>query len=478
MQHRQLALTFLLTFGLGLQACGSTFPNDGNPPPYNLDGGNYKPQPLMLYINSECNDTEVDELRYEVTSEGLLRFPKAGETTATQSRQLSSKEIIELDMLLETADLKAKQAQAVVIPDDAPQTDECRPVQVMQLQLQAGSQKFERNGRKLDQTDAFENAWKSIESKLESLAKAPAPEPTSSPSQAAYTYALPLTVRGEGECDLGNPTQYEVLADGTFRYAPEPQPGSLPTEPQPALMSRKLTADEQSHLLKLLHSLDLAKKFEDSKPIPADAPQTLECRTVQYLDIRVNGVKKSLDRNSRTLDHSQAYREAFQQLTEHLAQLARTGTPPASTSAVYALPLKVALDGECGLPDYTRYQLSADGTLMFAREDVPTVGAGDSPFAAGSPPMESRQLTPAEQQQVKDFLNRTQLLAQVASSEPVPADAPQTKECRTVTVYTLSADGQVTSFEGEGTRKFRHSEQTLNDLMALQALLKSLSKVS
>ncbi|MBF2051895.1 MAG: hypothetical protein IGS03_00345 [Candidatus Sericytochromatia bacterium] len=89
--------------------------------------------------------------------------------------------------------------------------------------------------------------------------------------------------------------------------------------------------------------------------------------------------------------------------------------------------------------------------------------------------MQSRQLSASEQTDLIDLLNSQQLLAAAAASEPVPEDAPQTKECRTVTVYELQTNDRSQTFEGEGTRKFRHSEALLQQLEALQSQLRALS---
>jgi len=147
-----------------------------------------------------------------------------------------------------------------------------------------------------------------------------------------------------------------------------------------------------------------------------------------------------------------------------------TTTPPEADVSSYGLPLQVKLEGECGLPGFTRYSVSTDGQFTWTEETWPTLTTG------GNPPVQSRLLSATEQYEVTNFLNFKQLLAASQQSESIPADDPQTKECRTVTVYTLQAAGQNQSFEGQDTRKFRHSKALLAQLEALQNLLKRLSE--
>ena len=72
-------------------------------------------------------------------------------------------------------------------------------------------------------------------------------------------------------------------------------------------------------------------------------------------------------------------------------------------------------------------------------------------------------------------LQDLQILNDALASKPVPADAPQTKECRTVTVYDFNANGKDQSIEAQGTRKFEHSKELLTKFAELQKLLYELS---
>lgn len=455
-------LTSLCAFSLS--ACGG-----GNLPlPGGVNGADDYKLPLKLSQNLECDGGS--NLIYEISSTGEFKF-LASETPAKPTfitRQLSQADQEALDALLESTDLAARQAALKQVPADAPQTADCRAIETLSLTHEGKTADIERNGRKRETTADYLEAFAKVRAKLDELKTKYAPTPSGENPMVKYRYETPLTLKAEGECGLPNYTRYEILADGTFRYA---KTSPDPTQPDaPALTERKLSETERQALNAKLAELDLAAQAEADTKVPDDAPQTMECRTVNVLSLNVNGQSRSFDQNGRKLNHSEAYRQAFTQLLNHLESIPQAlhPTPGPGVQYAYALPLKVRLDGECGLPDFTRFEIGSNGQFTWTREDWPTL-------AAGNPPTESRQLTAAEQAQVMSKLNDSDLLEQAAQSEVVPADAPQTKECRTVTVYDLTADNSAKSFEGEGTRKFRHSEALLAKTAGLQKLLYELS---
>lgn len=285
------------------------------------------------------------------------------------------------------------------------------------------------------------------------------PQQPNQPEPAQPNASLGLKLEGIGECEMGTQLRYELLDSGLLRYAEGE-----------SIKSRQLSASELQGLKDTVAEANLAALFAKSERVPDDAPQTMECRTVDMLSLYQKGPAQSFDRNGRQFYHSDAYRAAFQKITDHLERLSQGGTeaPPAADAARYGLPLQVKLEGECGLPDFTRYSIDADGNFSWTEEEWPTL-------LEGNPPVQSRQLSASEQAGLIDLLNSQQLLAAAAASAPVPEDAPQTKECRTVTVYELQANGQNQGFEGEGTRKFQHSEALLQQLEALQNQLRALS---
>jgi hypothetical protein len=281
----------------------------------------------------------------------------------------------------------------------------------------------------------------------------PSVTPSAQPSSSPYT--LPLKLATVGECEIGNHTVLEIQANGTLRYTPE---GS------DTATERTLTAEEQNTLLTTLLQADLAKKAQDDTTVPADAPQTRECRVVDQLTLQTAGSARTFDRNGRTLRHSASYLEAFAKIQAELDKLMQP-----SQGLSYGLPFKMALVGECELPSFTRYEIKANGTFVWTREDWPT-------FAPGNPPTQERVLSATEIKAFTDELAKQDPITALRSSEAIPDDAPQTMECRTAEVYTLTSNGSSETFEGQGSRKLRHSEATLNKLKAIQAYLTELAK--
>lgn len=469
------SLTLCTLLATTLSACGGA--GTGAPLPQPSASASASPSadhyqfPLKLSQQLECGGGE--QVIYEINGQGEFRFRTSSEADAPTfaTRQLSNADRQALDTLLENSDLAKLQQAGTVIPEDAPQTRECRAVDTLAIQHDGKTESYARNGRTRRQTEAFQSAWTALRTRLDALqskyssgaSPSPSAVPSEAPSAAPVTsYALPLKVQAEGECGLPSYTRYEVLADGTFRYT-LPQ-ADITENTAPATQSRSLSAAEKQELQQLLNTADLAAKAQADTPVPDDAPQTMECRTVSIVSLEVAGQTRSFDANSRKLQHSDAYRQAMQQVLDKLEALTAT---PASTE-VYTLPLKVTLNGECGLPNFTRYEVTADGRFTWTREDWPTL-------VAGNPPTESRQLSTTERNRIVAAVKALDPLTQASHSEAVPADAPQTKECRTVTAYHFTSKGQTTSFEGEGTRKFRHSQALLDGLADLQKLLFELS---
>lgn len=287
---------------------------------------------------------------------------------------------------------------------------------------------------------------------------------TSAQKNAASEQSLSesyLKLMGFAECGLGDVMHYEVLQSGLMRYNREGQ-----------ILSRQLSPAELSALKAKVAEVDLSSHATADQPVPENAPQTLECRMIDTLILNADAADaESFDRNGRQLIHTEGYRQAFDNLVTELERLVSeepAAAPAASGS--YALPLEVKVVPECGYPEYTRYSVSASGLLRWTVDEYPVLDDGEVPEQA------SRQLSAAEQQELLALLDQTQLVAQVATSEAVPADAPQTRECRSVMQYQLQVDGQLQSFEGEGSRKLRHSDALLEQLEQLRQKLEALSQ--
>ncbi|PKL75645.1 MAG: hypothetical protein CVV27_14270 [Candidatus Melainabacteria bacterium HGW-Melainabacteria-1] len=451
-----------MILAISLSGCGAT--GQGLP---QATLGNYS-LPLKLSQELECDGGS--QLIYEITEAGEFRF-LASEVAAKPvfiTRKLSQADLDALDKSLEVADLQSQRKGSTPVPEDSPQTAECRAVDTLTLHVGAKDVAYDRNGRKLNHPESYRKAFDTIRAKLDALRIQYSPQPGNvDPNAPTFPrYGLPLQVTAEMECGMGTYTRFEVSESGSFRYAKTmPDFSEMPLVP-PAMAERKLSDQEFQGLLQVLDEADLSARAVGDVTVPDDAPQTLECRTIEAMQLRVGGQAHSFDRNGRKLQHTEAYRQAFDKIVSYLQTLQLA--PDQGVQNAYALPLKVRLDGECGLPDYTRFEIKANGEFSWTREDLPT-------FAPGNPPTENRLLTVAEQTQVRDKLNQLDLLNAAKASEVVPADAPQTKECRTVTVYDLNQDGGSHSLEGEGTRKFRHSQVLLANMAELQKLLYQLS---
>lgn len=299
------------------------------------------------------------------------------------------------------------------------------------------------------------SACGSVPAQLPPASASPAPIASSAPAAS-----WELKLEGIGECGMEPHLRYAVSTAGLLRYAEGEE-----------IKSRQLSESELAALKATVAEANLGTLFAHSERVPEDAPQTMECRIVDTLTLSQKGPAETFDRNGRQYHHSDAYRAAFQKVIEHLERLSQsaTETSPVADAARYGLALKVKLVSECELPGFTRYSVSPDGELTWTEEEWPTLTED------ASPPTQRRQLTATEQAELIGFLDQAQLLATAENSEPVPADAPQTRECRTVTVYELEANGKTQSFEGESTRKFRHNSALLEQLEALQNKLRELS---
>jgi hypothetical protein len=146
---------------------------------------------------------------------------------------------------------------------------------------------------------------------------APSTEPSIPASQAKYS--LPLTLKSEGECDMPNVTSYQVTPEGKMTYLDDVALAK-PGEPLPTV-TRQLTEKELMDLIVLIENLDFVALKAKSQAVPDDAPQTMECRSVEILEIQHAGEKAAYDRNSRKLRHSEAYLAAFEQVKERLSAL-------------------------------------------------------------------------------------------------------------------------------------------------------------
>lgn len=146
------------------------------------------------------------------------------------------------------------------------------------------------------------------------------PSPSPTPSPVSYDYDLPLTAIAKPECEGKDQLLYDISASGRMRYYPGDY-NPFGDGPTLSLQERQLSGTERQNLDALLEEIDIAKQFEASTPVPDDAPQTAECRTVLEYSLQVNGQTKTYDANGRKFSHTQAYRDALEKLRLRLEAL-------------------------------------------------------------------------------------------------------------------------------------------------------------
>lgn len=149
----------------------------------------------------------------------------------------------------------------------------------------------------------------------------PSAKPSAEPSIPAThpKYGLPLTLKSEGECEIPNVTSYQVTLEGKIIYLDDvalPKPGD-----KPPTVTRQLTEKELQEVIVLLETLDFDTLKAKSTAVPDNAPQTMECRSVEIMEIHQAGTTTAYDRNSRKLRHSEAYLAAFEQVKQRLGEL-------------------------------------------------------------------------------------------------------------------------------------------------------------
>jgi hypothetical protein len=429
---KHLSVSFLALCSISLSACGNLVTLTQPPPPEM----NYA-FPLKVLHDGECGLP--DRTAYEIDASGRFTFLEeisAEETVARKTVSLTAREQTDLQALLSRLDpLKLRQASENV-PDDAPQTKECRTVETLEVQVSNQAQSLDRNSRKYRHSEAYRAAMTTIMEYLDTLRNKYL-DAVDTPAPSAYTYALPLKVVGEGECDMGIHTHYEITADGKFSMSPPEGDGTS---------TRTLSETERRQLLATLARIDIAKAAEADQAVPADAPQTEECRTVSKYTLQVNGQPRTFDANGRTLTHSEGYRQGLRELQQLLEELSR-GPLATPESGAYGLPLTIQAEGECGMPSYARYQLNSEGYLQQQTHS----GFGET----GAVSMTGKQLTADQRQGVLTLMTELKLADLAKQLQPVPSDAPQTADCRTVEAVQVRVGGEMQTLPGRGTRKFQ-----------------------
>lgn len=433
---KHLSVSLLALCSLSLSACGNLVTLT----PPSPSAMNYA-FPLKVLHDGECGLP--DRTAYEIDPSGRFTFLEEINTEDAVARKtvsLTTREQTDLQALLSRLDpLKLRQGSEAV-PEDAPQTKECRTVETLEVQVSSQAQSLDRNSRKYRHSEAYSAAMNTIMTHLDEL-RSKYLEAADTPAQpSAYTYALPLKVVGEGECDMGTHTHYEITADGKLSVSPPDSDGTS---------TRTLSETERRQILATLARIDIAKAAEADKTVPADSPQTEECRTVSKYTLQVNGQPRTFDANGRTLTHSEGYRQGLRELQQLLEELSR-GPLAAPGSGEYGLPLTIQAEGECGMPNYARYQINSDGYLQQQTHS----GFGET----GAVSMTGKQLTAEQRQGVLALMTELKLADLAKQLQPVPNDAPQTADCRTAEAVQVRVGGEMQTLPGRGTRKFQLTE--------------------
>lgn len=131
---------------------------------------------------------------------------------------------------------------------------------------------------------------------------------------SAPHYGLALKVYHYGECEKTSTVVYEVTPTGQLR-------SQNPAKPQ-SYKTRNLARLEIQQLSQTLKQLDLYTLSLKQTKIPADAPQTRECRQIEKIDLDVNGSKKAIEgKRSRQIQTSKDYLSRIEQLKAKLKEL-------------------------------------------------------------------------------------------------------------------------------------------------------------
>lgn len=221
------------------------------------------------------------------------------------------------DPIVTTAPLASPVPIAIASPVPAP-TGGCQTLDQLSVQHD-GQPTVYHHTLNAGDTNSYNTAWNTVRKALDALRDKYGPAPGSGTSPvASYSYALPLKIDVQGECDLPSYTRYALSPDGKFKFAAEV---AGPDVKAPAVSERQLNATELKSVQDLLTEIDIARQAVADQPVPDDAPQTMECRSVSVLSLAVNGESRSFDRNSRKLSHAQSYLEAFDKLQNLLQSL-------------------------------------------------------------------------------------------------------------------------------------------------------------
>lgn len=416
----------------------------------------YRPE-IVWKVKDECGTSS--STKYEINSRAEFTYNQNPlDPNAKKMRKLQRHELQNFQSVLRNIDIFNLSRQDKPIPEDAPQTSDCRMIETIELKLTGSKRIFDKNGRRKTHSEAYLEGFKSLEQHLQKLIDFKPIEKNQ--------YQLPLTVEAKGECNLGDKFLYQIDNEGLFTFTPNSQ--QFIDAQAPVIQSHKLADSDLSDFKQLLKDIDLAKLAIADKKTPDDAPQTKECRSVHLFRIGVNGSEKTFDHNSRELTHSQAYLKAIESLTLRLENLKNKYQ---ATSKKYALPIELNLKGECEMGEKVIYKVFADGKFEYTQQETLLNDA------LTVDPILNRQLTESQQNELELLLQEVNISKLAEDSTSLAPDAPQTAECRVIENYILSVDGQRTIYDRNGRSK-NHTEAYQKALDRIRAKLKSFKESS
>jgi len=323
---KKLLVVSFFALSLSLSACGaSPTTSDVNttkpsPSPSNVIATSVKEVlkyklPLKIITNMETSKDK--DTLFEVKEDGTFNYlvytTSLDGTTNKEVKtiKLSDENIKSLQDLLKELDFEKLAQKDEKLPEDSPQTLEIRLLESLSIMVNDKETIFDSNARLIKHSDDYKTAFTKVKDKLESF-KAKEEIPQITPQATSYTYALPLKITINSECQLGDKTTYEVSEDGTFTY-------SLNEDLENKEVNKKTLFKEQVNMLQLLfNEVNVAKLAEKDVKIPDDSFMTMECRAIENYNLKVNDKEQVFDMNGRKLTHTEEYTQSLKKIKDKL----------------------------------------------------------------------------------------------------------------------------------------------------------------
>lgn len=255
--------------------------------------------PIELNTFHECEDKT--EKVYKIDKE--LNFEYFENEKSNKFKISDNDKKILMDLLLKN-DLYELNKKSEKIPENAPQTEECRSISQLNLILENKNNLFELNDRKLYHTKEYNEAFNNIKNKLDEIRK------NNSNSVSSNTYSLPIIYKEEMEL---NGKMHEIKIDKDYNL----EVFNIDQKTK----KTKINKEDIDIIIKKLQEQNIDKLFEKSEKVPDDAPQTKELRTIMSLTLNFNNSEKFYDRNGRKYIHTEEYINAFDNIVKEIKSI-------------------------------------------------------------------------------------------------------------------------------------------------------------